>query len=473
MSGLRVAISGGGVCGLTLAAMLSRLPRETVASIDVYERDPREKDQGAGFDLDKTSQKALERAGIFHRYQEISRQDSSVMKFYALGQEKPLAVRATPVMLQRWIPNQPETNRHALRDALLDAIALHGHDAARVHFSTKIDSIQLQDARAWSDATAVPSAVCGKTVTANLHDDSGTSLGEFDFVVDASGISSRLRRFRIDDAIGDTEHAGMSDKYFTGISMLHGIIKDPDTSCSAAIVDKLGEGTLTVVGPYSKWFTLQRFGAATSDRRTSVYYMTPSPNPRSLADALGLPHTTKFLSDNESLRKAKTWMHHELGDSWPPEYHECVDAMTAVATRPLVKHPADPVFRNDPSDALHALPLVVIGDALHTVPPYTGAGGNLAMNDAIDVCDLVTTQAKDGISIAAMRALEVTLTARLPDVHKTAAYTEKMYAHMKTVDDVSNVGVKDLLRTNALVAGAVTLATKWYNLERRMGWRTD
>eukprot|EP00041_Stephanoeca_diplocostata_P023872 m.595208 g.595208 ORF g.595208 m.595208 type:complete len:59 (+) comp22399_c1_seq42:373-549(+) len=38
-----------------------RLPRETVASIDVYERDPREKDQGAGFDLDKTSQKALER----------------------------------------------------------------------------------------------------------------------------------------------------------------------------------------------------------------------------------------------------------------------------------------------------------------------------------------------------------------------------------------------------------------------------
>lgn len=40
--------------------------------------------------------------------------------------------------------------------------------------------------------------------------------------------------------------AGMNAKYFTGISMMHGVIEDPEAMCSTGIVERMGEGTLTV-----------------------------------------------------------------------------------------------------------------------------------------------------------------------------------------------------------------------------------
>ena len=45
----RVAIVGAGIAGMTLAALLVRLPNPP--KVYVFERDTRDRDQGTGFDI--------------------------------------------------------------------------------------------------------------------------------------------------------------------------------------------------------------------------------------------------------------------------------------------------------------------------------------------------------------------------------------------------------------------------------------
>ena len=67
----RIAICGAGVSGLTLAGILSRSLGARV-QLDVFERAPASRDQGYGLDLDEHGQEALVRAGVYHRYWDIS-----------------------------------------------------------------------------------------------------------------------------------------------------------------------------------------------------------------------------------------------------------------------------------------------------------------------------------------------------------------------------------------------------------------
>ena len=63
----RIAICGAGISGLTLAGILARALRGTAARIAVFERAPRDRDQGYGLDLDEHGQEALVRAGVYDR----------------------------------------------------------------------------------------------------------------------------------------------------------------------------------------------------------------------------------------------------------------------------------------------------------------------------------------------------------------------------------------------------------------------
>jgi len=67
----------------------------------------------------------------------------------------------------------------------------------------------------------------------------GSSLGEFDLIVDASGARSPLRNFRF---------SPKADAFYTGTTIIQYLVNSPEKSWNKDIVDRLGEGSLGVFG---------------------------------------------------------------------------------------------------------------------------------------------------------------------------------------------------------------------------------
>ena len=115
MSQVKIGIAGAGISGLTLAGILTRrLPH---VHVTVLERASADRDQGYGLDLDANGQEALARAGVYHKYWDISQPHSDHMAFFRVGSHgsEPAVVMFRPELLRWLFPNtfgaQPETNR--------------------------------------------------------------------------------------------------------------------------------------------------------------------------------------------------------------------------------------------------------------------------------------------------------------------------------------------------------------------------
>jgi 2-polyprenyl-6-methoxyphenol hydroxylase-like FAD-dependent oxidoreductase len=212
----------------------------------------------------------------------------------------------------------------------------------------------------------------------------GAVLGEYDIVIDACGVASPLRKHRI---------PGTEIKdWYTGLTLVGGMIKDPETELDPELVRRLGQGTLMIAGDKYDGnggivMLLQRFGAEEKDHRATFYLQVPRAGPKDLANELGVNHSTRASMDadqKETVDKIKIWMKTELGARWEPMYKQCVDAMYNVAVRPLFMFPPNILPTQD-----SPLPLICVGDALHGMPPFTGSGGNLALEDARDLSDFL------------------------------------------------------------------------------------
>merc|ERR1712224_913808 len=147
----------------------------------------------------------------------------------------------------RWVHScfgpKYETNRTKLREVLIESVEKN----VWITFNCAVEGLRQ----------------CGQK--AELLGKDGLVLGLFDLVVDTSGVGSSLRRYRINDT-GDADpekvdrHTAFS-KAYTGVSMVHGVILDPEASCDKALVEKLGQGTLTLLGPHGQTFSVQRYGS--------------------------------------------------------------------------------------------------------------------------------------------------------------------------------------------------------------------
>eukprot|EP00039_Didymoeca_costata_P020053 m.339877 g.339877 ORF g.339877 m.339877 type:complete len:485 (-) comp19021_c0_seq1:50-1504(-) len=452
-SPFRVAIAGAGIGGLALCNVLAREATSKNYAVDVtlFERRSKNHDQGTGFDIGSKEQEILKRAGIFHRYWEISRESSNVMKFYILGHKEPSFVMSQLKTLERFFPPTPETNREKLQQAFIEELPEHN---SNINFGAKVHEIKP----------------VGDNKT-EIFDESGESLGVFDLVVDASGTESKFRKLRVDQDAED-----IVDKEYTGITMVHGVVPDPDLTCDEELVKMLGQGTVTTFGPRARMFTLQRYGASLDDHRTSLFYSVYRESPTSLMEDLGIsqgsdmgPRSTYFSSnhDPDKLQALKRWMHEDMGDKWGPKFHHTVDQVNQVWLRPLMQHTPTPAFlEND------TLPLICIGDALHTVPPYTGAGGNLALVDAGKVADCILSHVSSGESniIPSLRAVEKDLMKDVKDVLASGEHTKKFLSAFKDIEDLSSVSLKELVK-NPFVYSGMRLFQMLYNLEVKLGIR--
>ena len=324
-----------------------------------------------------------------------------------------------PKFLQHFLPDQPETNRQRLRDALLDVVATNKR--VTVKFETPVsgfDGSSLQVAGACTEQ-------------------------EYDLIIDASGGSSPLRRFRIDDS---------EKALYTGYTLLHGIVPSPEETGEEKIVKDLGQGSVITLGWRGKALGLQRFSESPNDPRTSFYYYTETPDPRLLLKEIGLS-ADSFQVSKEEIHKVIDWLKRDMSNMFPPGYHRIVDTIDTVWVRPLNQHPGDVVWREE----AESIPIISLGDALHTLPPYSGAGGNLALRDAHELAIMLIDQ---GAKLSSLRALEKKCLSRAAKVAQRAESFKTMLKSRQK----GSVRMRDLSGGDWMVAVVFWCMTKLWKL---------
>ena len=390
------------------------------------------------------SQEVLKKAGVFHKYFEFSRVGSDIMKFYRHDKDKPDYVMTIPKTLHWLVPPAPESNRQLLREALIES----AEENVTIQFNCSITEIVQNNNQAELFGTID-------------RENEIISLGIFDLVVDASGFGSKLRNYRIDE-----DEETRFNSYYTGITMCHGLINNPDAVCDPKILEKLGEGSMmsfdTGVG-----FGLQRYGASADDKRTSFYYSIPLKDISTLSEKFNLPKKTIFHEDKETLDKVKKWLYEELTfHKFPKEYFSAVDNIDAVSIRPLMQHPPNPAFRDS------NLPLILIGDALHALPPYTGSGGNLALDDASDLSEYIIKN-NGAIDLKDLRVLEAKFLKRAVPIMNRGNKTKKFIIETDVEFRNGETTGNGFRRIGLILVIAASILTYIYYLECFLGIRKD
>jgi len=367
--------------------------------VTVLERAPADRDQGYGLDLDAHGQEALARAGVYHKYWDISQPYSDHMAFFRIGStgSEPAAVMFRPALLRWLFPKtfaaRPETNRGALRDILLDEMATRSN--TRVVFDAAV-----RDARLTMDGRC------------ELLGDGGESHGVFDLVIDAMGLHSTLRHHRVVDASGG--------KAFGGTVHIHGVINSPEAACGAQLRTRLRKyGSVMGYGRGYLIF-LQRFGAGSDDGRTACFYiLNHVDGAESVLDEIGvsLPSSrASGIMTDERLDKVKQWVLNDMGELFDESWRDGIRSLDRVTVRGEYTHGETEL--REASDV--ALPLVCIGDSLLNCG--LGGGGILAMQDANELATLLE---KEGAfddagrpNLSSLRAAEGEMLARKQEFHR-------------------------------------------------------
>lgn len=352
---IRVAIAGAGPAGLAIAGILAREAPGRF-DIEVFERDTRDRDQGSGWDMDDHARSVIRRAGLDPA--SISRPDpnrEATMRFFTTFSESPWLVASLPKPLDRCFKPNPETNRNAMREGLLSA-----NPSIKVTFNCGVQELK-------------PNGGGGVTFIGAEEKE----LGEFDIGIDASGVVTPLRKYRV---------PGTDIKsWYTGIMAIGGLIEDPERDLDPEIVRRLGQGTLFVFGDNhdsskAMLFYWQRYGCLAEDHSTTFALWLNREDMYALGEEVGVPRLNRVLTAEEqkdATGKIREWMKKQMGDKWDPMYVQCLDHMKSVFVRP--------VFMFDPKvlpSTDSTLPFICIGDALHAMAPFTGTGGNFALQDA-------------------------------------------------------------------------------------------
>lgn len=342
----RIAVVGAGIGGLALGAILTRkLPK---AKVTILERSHTNRDEGYGLDLDEHGQEALVRAGVDHRFWEVSRLRSDTWNTFPLKGSEPLFTKFTRT-------REAESNRAGIRDIFIDAIQERG---SSIEFEHHVADVRPTD---------------NKAVEIVAHD--GSVIGEYDLVFDACGLHSPLRTHRVTDPIG---------KHFTGRTLIHGVINSPEESTCPQLVKRLGEGTVLAVGR-GYFIILQRFGADFEDKRTAFFYHAGlQEKDGAIQEEMGITESTSRESGilrrgDDDFVKAQEWLHDDMGNFFDPLWHTAIDGLDRVTVRGDYSHGSETKLRTDSEST--TLPFVCCGDSLRNIG--LGGGGNLAIQDAL------------------------------------------------------------------------------------------
>ncbi|RPD59128.1 FAD/NAD(P)-binding domain-containing protein [Lentinus tigrinus ALCF2SS1-7] len=379
----RIAIIGGGLGGLTLLLTLSR--RGVPATL--YERDANFSSRahlGGTLDLGwKTGQRALRENGLRDEFTKNSRPEGEELRIYdasgELHMHMGLDQEGGPGP-QKPEDIRPEIDRTVLRRILLEACPID---------SIKWDHSLMSVASLGNGQHELTFANGVKTVC--------------DFLVGADGANSRIRPLL---SPATPIYSGVNG---VEISLAPSVASSPEVRDA---VEAVGQGMMFAMQD-AKMLGSQVNGDGRI--RTYVYHRVPA--------------EWTIPSEPSEVRKVLL----KEFEGWEPwmrkliEY--CDDA--AIYQRALYMLPAGHKWEHVPG-------VTLIGDAAHLMTPFSGAGANLAMLDALEL----------GLALAMLSA-EGKLDDREALAVTVKAFEETMCAMAGRVAEISRVNLQECVHPNA------------------------
>ncbi|MGE8514919.1 MAG: FAD-dependent oxidoreductase [Chryseobacterium culicis] len=332
----KVAIIGAGPVGLTMAVLLQQKGVE----VNVYERDVNAQARvwGGTLDLHQDSgQKAMEKAGLLDKYYEIA-----LPMGINIADEQGNILFTKEITPENQYDN-PEINRNHLREILLESLADH-----TVIWDMNFTGMEEHD---------------GKWL---LHFKDKPDVAA-DLVIGANGGMSKVRKYVTDAEVEET-----------GTIIIQGDIPQPGKACPEFFEWCDGkrpmaafEGNLLVANPFND-------GALT--------YGVIFKKPEEWKDGCNL--------DFKNTEQVRQFLSERLS-SWKGLYQQLFNSTSFFVGLPTRKIPLDKPWKNN-----RPLPVTLIGDAAHLMPPFAGQGVNSGLMDALILSENLTEGAYQTISEA-------------------------------------------------------------------------
>lgn len=335
----KIAIVGGGPGGLTLARLLQMQGLE----VKVFERDFDEnvRVQGATLDLHENSGlEALKRADLLEEFYKYYRPDAGKMRIV----DKAMKIHLDDHDQENsYAEERPEIDRGPLREILLASLR-----PETVVWNSHFQSMEKHN-QGWI-----------------LHFESNVSIYA-DMVIAADGANSKVRPYLTE-----------IKPIYSGVSIIEGNLYNA-AEYAPTLYSLVKGGKLFAFGDQQSLIL-----SAKGDGSLSFY--------------TGCKVQESWIEESkinfQNAIEVYQWFKSAFG-TWNPIWQELFSSPenSWFVPRPQYHFPAEQEWESHPN-------LTLLGDAAHRMPPYAGEGVNMAMQDAYELAEILTSHTFDNVQNA-------------------------------------------------------------------------